>query len=89
MDIVVAALFIGGAWARRVGAAAAAAALAGGQHWNGQSRRQRHPAGRLRVRPCAMAATSASSVWGSRQTKPLIVHWNGRSWKVQYSPIPA
>ncbi|HYS30774.1 MAG TPA: VOC family protein [Streptosporangiaceae bacterium] len=83
-----AALFIGGRGRGGPGAAAAAVALAGGQHWNGQSRGQHasatQPAG-YEFDPCAMAATSASNVWGSGQTKPLIVHWNGSGWKVQYS----
>jgi len=68
------------------------------EHWNGQAWKLHasayQPAG-YQYDPCAMAASSASSIWavGSHwyfdADRTLIEHWNGTSWKTQTSPNAA
>jgi hypothetical protein len=69
------------------------------EHWNGRAWKvQASP--KLVGELSAVAATSSTNAWAvgyygqlfgtrERETRTLIEHWNGRSWKIQPSPKPS
>jgi hypothetical protein len=72
------------------------------EHWNGRAWKvQASPTPFFfkdqSIQLSGVAATSSTNAWavgyyaqlrGERETRTLIEHWNGRSWKVQASPKP-